>query len=149
MASSSDSQQDEAPQLGPSHPISQADALPVPSTSETHPKGDLNTVESPQGGSIFKRWLQRKGNKGPASHKPNRRSGKARRPASLQPPSHSKVRPDTTNEGPSWMAVSALLDSDRMWCDEHISAGDLKNDCTTKGSLFVGSVCRDSSDITA
>ena len=108
LASSADPREDGAPPQGPSHPTSQADALSVPSISGTRPEGNIDTVESPQRRSIFKRWLQQTGNKDPASHKPDCRSGKSREPADHRPPSYSAVRPDITNEGPSRMAVSAF-----------------------------------------
>ena len=74
---------------------------------------------------MFKRWLQtrfRKSNKDPASHKPDRLSGKSRQPGDPQPPPHLPARVDATNEGPSWIAagkrkrVSVSLLDDRMLC---------------------------------
>ena len=100
LASLSDSCEEEAPPLGPSHAISQSGALPVPSTLETPPEAD--TVEPPHGRSIFKKWLQGKGSKGPTSRKPDRHSGKSCEPRS---PSHSPARVDDRHEGRSRMAV--------------------------------------------
>ena len=104
-APSSDPYEDEEPPLGQSHVTSQLDALRVPSTSQTRPEGNLETVESPWGRSIFKKWRQRMDIKDLGLHKPVRLSRKSREPANRRSPSHSPPRVDATNEGPPRMAA--------------------------------------------
>ena len=89
LASSDHPPEDEIPPVGPS------EILPATSTPKVQPKEKSDTVESPQGGSIFKKWLPRKSDKDPTSHKPDDR----------QSPSDPPVGIDATNEGPSWMAA--------------------------------------------
>ena len=102
-ASSADPWGDEIPPVGSYHARSQStDAPPVTSLPEAHAQENIVTVESPQGRSIFKKWLQGMGVKGPASHKPDRRPGKSREPADRRFLSHSPARVD---EGPSRMAA--------------------------------------------
>ena len=76
--------------------------LPADSPAEVHAQ---EIVKSPQGLSIFKKWLQRKNTKGPASHKPDRRSGKSRESVDRRATSHSPAREDDRHEEPSWMAA--------------------------------------------
>ena len=92
LASHTDAQEDEIPQVGLSHPISQ-------------PEANLETAESPRGRSIFLKWLQKKSNGGSVLPKPDRLSGKSRQPADCPSPSDTSPRVDLTNEGPSWMAA--------------------------------------------
>ena len=68
----------------------------------------LNTVESSQGISKFKKWLQirtTKNNKNPTLHGPDLVPKKSRRPADDRSRSQSPGRVDTTNEGPSRIAA--------------------------------------------
>ena len=76
------------------------------SPPEARAQENVDAVVSPRGPSIFKKWFQRKGNKGPVSHKPDRRSGKSRVPADRRSPPHPQTRVDDNHEGPSWMAAA-------------------------------------------
>ena len=106
LASSADVQEDKIPPVGSSHLMSQSSNFPpVTSTPEGRAQENLDTVESPQGHSIFRKWLQSMTKRGPTSPKPRRLSGKSREPADPQAPSHSPARVNATNEGPSWMAA--------------------------------------------
>ena len=82
-----------------------SDAPPVIFIPEAPAQEHPATVESPQGRSIFKKWLQKMSNKSQGSHK-LRRSGKSREPVDRQSPSHSPARVDNRQEGPSRMAAS-------------------------------------------
>ena len=96
LASSEDPREDEIPPVGSSRVISRSsEVLPETSTPKAQLKEKLDTIESPQGGSIFKKWLPRKSDKDPTSHKPEDRHS----------PSDSPMRVDATSEGPSWMAA--------------------------------------------
>ena len=112
MASSADAREDEISSVDSYHIVSQlSDAPRVTSLPEAHAQENIVTVESPQGHSTSKKWLQRIGIKGSPLQKPDRHSGKSREPA----PSHSPAGVDDRHEGPSRMAagrrkpVSALL----------------------------------------
>lgn len=107
-ASSAHPREDEVSPLDPSHAVSQlSDALSVNPSPEAPPEENLGTAVSTQGHSIFKKLLQKKGNKGSASHKLGlgQLPGKLPRAADHQSPSPSSVRVDDTNKGPSWMAA--------------------------------------------
>ena len=101
-APSSDPREDEGPPLSEPRVISQSDALPAPFTPETHPEGNLDTVDSPRGRSIFKKWRQIMNIEDLGLRKPGRLSRKSREPAN--PP----ARVDDRQEGPSTMAVSTF-----------------------------------------
>ena len=104
-ASSVDDQEDEMPPVGTSHPTPQLpDVSPVSSTPEARVQERVDTTESPQGRSLFRKWLQRKSNGDPTSPKPRRLSGKSREAAGARSPSHLPARVNAT-KGPSWMAA--------------------------------------------
>ena len=93
--------------VGSSPAISRpSDAPPVTSTQEALAQENIDAMESPQGRSILKRWLQKMGNKSLPSHKPDRRSGKSRDPADHRSPSRSPPRVDDRHERPSRMAAA-------------------------------------------
>ena len=77
LASSVDAQEDETPRVGSSHPIPQSSDFPP----EGRAQENLDTVESPRGHSIFRKWLPKKTERGPMSPKPGRLSGKSREAA--------------------------------------------------------------------
>lgn len=115
--SPTDLREDEIPQAGPSHPISQSlDFPPVISTPVACGEQNLAAVEPPRGRTIFRQWLRRMGNRGPTLPQLGRLSGKSRKPADPRSPSHSSPRVDAT-KGPSLMAagrpktVSAVPDT--------------------------------------
>ena len=106
MASSADVREDDIPPVGSSHAVPQSlDSPPATSPPEARAQENVDTVVSPHGRSIFKKWFQRKGKQGPASHKPDRRS-KPGKPADRRSPAHPPTRADDNHEGPSWMAAA-------------------------------------------
>ena len=108
-SSSDHSWDDKIPPVGSSRVIPQSSDPPqVISTPEARPQENVDAVESLQGRSIFKKWLQRKSDDDSTSHKPNQPFRKSHQPNERQSPSELPVRVDATYEGPSRMAVSAL-----------------------------------------
>ena len=105
---SSTHREDEVPPLEASYAVPQlSDAIPVTYPPLTRTEEHLDTVESSQGISKFKKWLQMrmKNNKDLTLHEPNRVPEKSCRPADGPSPSQSAARVDARNEGPSWMAA--------------------------------------------
>ena len=91
----------QVPPVGSSPAISRpSDAPPVTFTPEAPAQENIDTVESPQGRSILKRWLQKMGNKNQG------RSGKSREYVDRRSPSPSPPRVVNRPEGPSRMAAS-------------------------------------------
>ena len=106
LSSSSNPREDEVLPVGSSHAISQSsNAQPMTSPPEARAEENVDTVESSNRRSILKKWLQRKSEKSSAPHKPDRLSGKSRKPADHPSPSHSPSRVDDRHEGPSTMAA--------------------------------------------
>ena len=101
--------EDEVPPLDASHAVPQlSDAIPVTYPPLPRAEEHVDAAESSRGIGKLKLWIQmrtKKNNKDPTSHKPNRITTKARRPADPQPPSQSPARVNATNEGPSRMAA--------------------------------------------
>ncbi|KAG8220765.1 quinon protein alcohol dehydrogenase-like superfamily [Butyriboletus roseoflavus] len=101
--------EDEVPPVGTSQATPHLpDALPMASPPLARAEEHLETVESSQGITKLKKWVQRrtkKGKKEPTLHKPGRAPRKSRRPAGGRSPPQSPARIDATNEGPSWIAA--------------------------------------------
>lgn len=74
------------------------------SIPEGHAEANLDTLVSPRGRSIFRKWLRWKTNKGPTPPKAGRLSEMSREPADPRSPSRSPARVDATNQS-SWMAA--------------------------------------------
>ena len=106
LASSADVREDEIPPVGSSHVIPQlSDSPPATFPLEERTQENLDAVVSPRR-SIFTKWLQRMGNKGPPSQKPDRPSETSRQPAVRRSPFRSPARVDDSYAGPSRMAAA-------------------------------------------
>ena len=101
--------EDEVPPPDASHAVPQlSDTTPVIYPPFPRAEENIDAVESSHGITKIKKWIQiriKKSNKDPTSHKPDRVTTKARRPADPRPPSQSPARVNATNEGPSRMAA--------------------------------------------
>ena len=101
--------EDEGPPLDASHAVAQlSDAVPVVYPPPTRTEEHLDTVESSQGVTKIRKWLQmwtKKNNRDPTLHEHDRVPRKSRRPANGRSSPQSAARVDTTNKGPSRMAA--------------------------------------------